>query len=93
MTFDEMLYAIAAVAGILIPNMIVSGALWPTEAMSYWVRYLSYTLPQTIPIKALRAVILKGWGLDEQFVWLGLFVSFMWSIAFFVYSVVIGSIR
>ena len=93
MTFDEMITAIGVVAGIFIPNMIISGTLWPTEAMELWLRYISYILPQSIPTKSLRAVILKGWGLDETFVWLGMLVSVLWSIVFFLYSVVIGSIK
>ena len=44
------------------------GILWPLEAMPDALRYISYTLPQTCACEAMRAILLRGWGLDHPMV-------------------------
>jgi ABC-type multidrug transport system permease subunit len=44
------------------------GILWPLEAMPTALRYISYTLPQTCACEAMRAILLRGWGLTHPMV-------------------------
>ena len=49
---------------IVIPTILFAGVFWPVEAIPVWLRPLSYLIPPTYSIAAIRAVMLKGWGLN-----------------------------
>ncbi len=56
---------------IILPAFLLSGIFWPLEAIPVWLRPASYFIPVTYAIKALRSVLLRGWGLTD--IWLDLF--------------------
>lgn len=64
--------------GIFYPNMILSGILWPLEAMPVVLRYVAYILPQTLACEAMRSVLMRGWGLDHPVVARGFIVTLVW---------------
>lgn len=64
--------------GSFYPNLLLSGTVWPTEAMSHSVRYFSYLLPQTLPIESMRFMISRGWGPERLEVQLGFLVTLVW---------------
>ncbi|CAG2100651.1 unnamed protein product [Medioppia subpectinata] len=66
--------AIMASLGSFYSYFLISGVIWPLEGMPPVIRNISYFLPQTLSIIALRNVMLKGWSLTYQYVYLG-FVS------------------
>ncbi|KAH6922204.1 hypothetical protein HPB50_010867 [Hyalomma asiaticum] len=76
--------AAMVVDGINYPIMMVSGILWPLEGIPKIIRYLSYTMPLTLPADALRSVMSKGWGLMHPNVLSGLLVNTGWTIFFIV---------
>jgi ABC-type multidrug transport system permease subunit len=80
--------AVMMILGTFYPNLILSGIIWPLEAMPYWIRWFSYMQPQTLPTEMLRHVLSRGWGIEEQGVWLGFAVTFAW-LAFFLISAAI----
>ena len=49
---------------VLLPNIMLSGFMFPREAMPEFARVLGYALPLTYYLQAMRGVILKGVGLD-----------------------------
>lgn len=57
--------AIQFVPFIVLPVFLLSGIFVPVEALPAWLRPLSYLLPPTWAIEALRDVMLRGWGLDR----------------------------
>jgi ABC-type multidrug transport system permease subunit len=66
------------------------GVLWPLEAMPYAFRMISYYLnPLTIPIEALRSVMLRGWGLNNIDVIIGYIVSIGYTLIFSVMNFVL----
>jgi len=60
------------------PSMLMSGFLWPLEAMSPMIRSLAYLVPMTYANHALRAVMLGGqslWSVAVDIVVLGAFAA------------------
>jgi ABC-2 type transport system permease protein len=60
------------------PSMLMSGFLWPLEAMSPMLRSLAYIVPLTYANHALRAVMLGGqslWSVASDIVILGAFAA------------------
>src|SRR2546425_10679911 len=47
--------------GSLLPNLLLCGSIWPTEAMPVVVKLLSNFLPQTLPIESMRYILSRGW--------------------------------
>ncbi|XP_064485038.1 ABC transporter G family member 20-like isoform X3 [Ornithodoros turicata] len=75
------------------PNLLLSGVVWPTQAMPYYMRYISYGLPQTIPTESLRCILSRGWGIEHTVVWLGFVVSAAWCIVFLICSAIAFRLR
>lgn len=57
--------AVQMIPFIVLPVFLLSGIFVPIEALPEWLRPLSYVLPPTWAIEALRDVMLRGWGLDR----------------------------
>lgn len=49
---------------VLLPNILLSGFMFPREAMPDFARWLGWALPLTYYLQAMRGVILKGVGLE-----------------------------
>jgi len=49
---------------ILLPNIMLSGFMFPREAMPAFARLLGWLLPLTYYLQTLRGIILKGVGLE-----------------------------
>ncbi|HXY87467.1 MAG TPA: ABC transporter permease [Candidatus Acidoferrales bacterium] len=52
---------------VVLPTFLLSGIFWPIESIPVWLRPVSYIFPPTYAVEAMRAVILRGWGLDKIF--------------------------
>lgn len=50
---------------LIIPQALLSGLFWPVEEMPGYLQPLAYMMPLTYANRALRDVMLKGWGLVE----------------------------
>jgi ABC-2 type transport system permease protein len=48
---------------VLLPNMMLSGFMFPREAMPMGARWIGWVLPLTYYLQVLRGIILKGVGL------------------------------
>ena len=66
--FQAVQYALL----IIIPGLILTEAFWPIEALSPALRPLAYIMPLTYLNRALRAVMLRGWGISG--IWFDLIV-------------------
>jgi ABC-2 type transport system permease protein len=49
---------------VMLPSLLLSGFMFPREAMPAAARALGYLLPLTFYLEILRGVLLKGLGLD-----------------------------
>jgi ABC-2 type transport system permease protein len=72
---------------IILPTFLLSGIFVPDEALPSWLRPLSYLLPPTWGIEAMRDVMLRGWGLDRIGLHLAVLVGFA---ALFVGLAIVG---
>ena len=79
--------------GIFYPILVLSGVLWPIEAMHQTLRYVSYCIPLTMPIRAMRSIMSRGWDLDKSQVVGGFLASFGWIIGVFIISILLVRIR
>jgi ABC-2 type transport system permease protein len=50
---------------VLLPNILLSGFMFPREAMPDFARALGLALPLTYYLQAMRGIILKGVGLES----------------------------
>ena len=60
--------------GSFYPNLLLSGILWPLEGMPSYLRIVAKLLPNTLACQAMRDIMLRGWGVEREEVYLG--VSF-----------------
>jgi ABC-2 type transport system permease protein len=50
---------------VIIPQALLGGTAWAVEEMPGYLQPLAYVMPITYANRALRDVMLKGWGLGE----------------------------
>lgn len=60
----NQLQAMQIAFAIILPSVILSGFMFPREAMSGITYYLGYLIPLTYFLQILRGVILKGIGFE-----------------------------
>lgn len=76
--------AIQMIQFFLLPSMLLSGFIFPVEAMPQALRILSYFVPLTYFLAIVRGIIIKGVGLGElwpQMLALVFFGAIVFSIA------------
>ena len=75
--------------GSFYPNLLLSGTVWPVQAMPSYMKSFSYFLPQTIPIESMRYILSRGWDPTYPEVANGFLVTIAWTSFFLVSAVVI----
>lgn len=78
--------AALAIVSSLVVKITMSGILWPLESIPHLIRPISYSLPLTLPIHALRGITLKGADLTDRWVILGFMVATLWTLVFLTIS-------
>ena len=63
---------------ILFSVLLLSGILWPVEALPGWIQSVSYALPTTWAAEAFRSIMIRGWGLEST----GVLTAFAFNAAF-----------
>lgn len=76
---DNETSAIQLALGSVYPMLLLSGIIWPLEAIPEWMRYISKCLPMTYGSQAMRAILSRGWDIRDMEVWRGYLVTFGWS--------------
>lgn len=76
---DNETSAIQLALGSVYPMLLLSGIIWPLEAIPEWMRYISMCLPMTYGSQAMRAILSRGWDITDMEVWRGYLVTFGWS--------------
>tara|TARA_B100001996_G_scaffold373896_1_gene351874 strand:- start:961 stop:1995 length:1035 start_codon:yes stop_codon:yes gene_type:complete len=54
---------------ILFPVLLLSGILWPVEALPAGLSHISQVLPTTWAAEAFRSIMMRGWGIEADIVW------------------------
>ena len=68
---DSQAVAMQLSIGSFYPNLLLSGILWPLEGMPTYLRMVARFLPNTLACQAMRDIMLRGWGIDREEVYLG----------------------
>ncbi|KAK3107884.1 hypothetical protein FSP39_024401, partial [Pinctada imbricata] len=71
--------AIQLALGSVYPMLLLSGIIWPLEAIPEWMRYVSICLPMTYAAEAMRCVLSRGWDILYLPVWRGYLVNTAWA--------------
>ncbi|MBT3772188.1 MAG: ABC transporter permease [Euryarchaeota archaeon] len=53
---------------IIFPVLLLSGILWPTEALPEWIQPFSWAMPTTWTAEAFRSIMIRGWGLENEII-------------------------
>ncbi|KFM75040.1 ABC transporter G family member 20, partial [Stegodyphus mimosarum] len=72
--------AVMIAMGSFYPNLLLSGIIWPVEAMPYYLRQLSYCLPLTLIANTMRCVLSRGWDIADNGIWDGYLVAIAWIV-------------
>ena len=75
--------------GSFYPNLLMSGTVWPVQAMPAVMKYVSYVLPQTIPIESMRYILSRGWDPSYPEVATGFGITIAWTVIFLFAAVLI----
>lgn len=86
---DAEIACIILVWFITIPQILSSGLFWPIESVGLPYTYLFYLWPLTIPVKVIRRIMLRDWGLDHEFVQYGVLTSALPMFFFFCVALLI----
>jgi len=65
---------------IILPTFLLAGIFWPVEAIPSWLRPLSYAIPPSYAVDAIRSLMLRGWGIGG--IWVDLVALFGFAVAF-----------
>ncbi|MCS5536074.1 MAG: ABC transporter permease [Candidatus Poseidoniales archaeon] len=65
---------------MLFPAMLLSGILWPVEALPGWLQPVSWVLPPTWTAEACRSIMVRGWGLESSSVQMAFLVNAVFGI-------------
>ena len=60
---------------LLFPVLLLSGILWPVEALPGWLQPVSWALPTTWTAEACRSIMIRGWGLESYSVQMALLIN------------------
>ncbi len=77
--------AMASIAIVAMPPMLLTGIFWPVEGIPTWLRPVTWLIPNTYAINAARDVMLRGWGIGQ--IWLELVVLVAFTVFFLALSV------
>jgi len=71
------------------PALLMSGVIWPLESIPPWMQWLSKALPTTWAAESLRSIMIRGWGITFQQVWLSFVIIFGWGVALLFIAAII----
>jgi ABC-type multidrug transport system permease subunit len=80
--------AVQLAVGSFFPVLLLSGVIWPLEGIPKGLNYVSYCLPTTWAAEAMRSILIRGWGMLAESVWMGFVVPLAWQAVFMFLAIV-----
>ena len=65
---------------LLFPALLLSGILWPVQALPGWLQPVAWVLPTTWTAEACRSIMIRGWGLESTSVQLALLINAIFGV-------------
>lgn len=75
---DQETSAIQLALSSVYPNLLLSGIIWPLEAIPTGLQYISKILPMTYATEAMRCIMSRGWDMSYFPVYRGYLVTLGW---------------
>ncbi|KAL1498235.1 hypothetical protein ABEB36_009067 [Hypothenemus hampei] len=75
--------------GSFLPIVMLCGIIWPIEAMSPYLKWLSDFLPLTQATESLRCIIARGWEIQVPVVYYGFGAIILWILIFLTISILV----
>ncbi|XP_034939310.1 ABC transporter G family member 23 [Chelonus insularis] len=75
--------------GSFLPIVMLCGIIWPVEGMYPVLRAISFVLPLTKSTESIRAMLGRGWNIEEPTVYEGFISTFVWIILFQTLSILL----
>ena len=72
---------------VMFPVLLLSGIIWPVQALPNWIQPLSWMLPTTWTAEAFRSIMVRGWGISHQEIW----IAFLFNLAFALFALAISA--
>ncbi|KAF5273870.1 hypothetical protein FQA39_LY00985 [Lamprigera yunnana] len=85
--------ALIILCGTSTPLLMISGIIWPLESMNYYLRYVAFCFPFTLPIQSLRNILQKGWSINQCTVLIGYIILLGWTLIYILFSIVIIKLK
>lgn len=71
--------------GSVLPMLMVSGVIWPSQAMPQFLYWIGRILPMSNAAEAMRSIMSRGFGLDNPLVYIGFLTGLGWvTVLFFL---------
>lgn len=85
--------AIQMALGSFFPLLLMSGIIWPVEAIPSWLRYISYCSPLTFACEAMRCILARGLDVTFYAIWRGYLVSCGWCLGLVILGGIIMRLK
>ncbi|KAI9553798.1 ABC protein [Daphnia sinensis] len=86
---DSEIGALLISQASFLPFTVICGVSWPIEGMSFYLRFVAYSMPMTYAIESLRCVFTRGWGMEQPDVYVGIIISIVWIFALLATCVIV----
>ena len=91
--FSQQTTAMQCAIGSFYPILLLSGILWPVEGMPKFLQKISWYLPLTAAVQAMRGVMARGWNISHSSVYAGIGITTAWISIFMTLSWIAMKIR
>ncbi|KAL7295350.1 hypothetical protein TKK_0011237 [Trichogramma kaykai] len=75
--------------GSFLPIVMLCGIIWPIEGMHSVLQYISYLLPLTKSTESFRAMLARGWEINEPTVYEGFIATTVWIFVFLTVAILL----
>jgi ABC-type multidrug transport system permease subunit len=75
--------------GSFLPCVLLCGMIWPIEGMHPFLRIPALFLPLTKSTESLRAIMQRGWSIDNPDVYIGYISTGTWILIFLTISILL----
>lgn len=90
---DQETSAIQLALASVYPNLLLSGIIWPLEAIPTSLQYISKILPMTYATEAMRCIMSRGWDLTYFPVYRGYIVTLGWCFGILILAAICLRVR
>ncbi|XP_063959857.1 ABC transporter G family member 20-like [Lytechinus pictus] len=90
---DSESTAIQLALGSFYPLLLLSGVVWPIQAMPEPLYYIALVLPQTLSAEGIRAILGRGWDMSYFEVWIGFVATTAWWLVLLTLATIVLRVR